>query len=116
VRERAAAFAQLEACALEHALVLEYGPGAGIGWHKDRPAFGDVIGISLLAPCTFRLRRNAGATWQRRSIVAEPRSAYLLRGEARNGWQHSIPSLDTLRYSVTFRTLRDAQSRGRSPD
>ena len=107
LRERAAAFAGLPPAALEHTLLIEYAAGAGIGWHRDRPRFGDVIGVSLLAPCTFRLRRKHGATWQRRSIVAAPRSAYLLRGPARTQWQHSIPPLATLRYSVTFRTVRD---------
>ena len=106
VRERAAHFAGLTPAALEHALLLDYPPGAAIGWHKDRSAFGDVIGISLLAPCTFRLRRKAGLTWERRSLIAEPRSAYLLRGPARDEWEHSIPPLDTRRYSITFRTLR----------
>ena len=107
LRERAAAFAGLSPAALEHALLIEYAAGAGIGWHRDRPQFGDVIGVSLLAPCTFRLRRKHGATWQRRSIVAAPRSAYLLRGASRTQWEHSIPLLATLRYSITFRTLRD---------
>jgi alkylated DNA repair dioxygenase AlkB len=106
LRKRAAEFASLEPSALEHALLIEYRPGAGIGWHRDRPQFGDVIGISLLAPCTFRLRRKAGTTWARRSLIAEPRSAYLLRGASRTEWEHSIPPLETLRYSVTFRTLR----------
>jgi alkylated DNA repair dioxygenase AlkB len=106
VRERAARFAGLAPVALEHALLLDYPPGAAIGWHKDRPDFGNVIGISLLAPCTFRLRRKTGSTWERRSLTAEPRSAYLLRGPARNEWEHSIPPVDTRRYSITFRTLR----------
>jgi alkylated DNA repair dioxygenase AlkB len=61
LRERAAEFASIEPPALEHALLIEYRPGAGIGWHRDRPQFGDVVGISLLAPCTFRLRRKAGS-------------------------------------------------------
>jgi alkylated DNA repair dioxygenase AlkB len=107
LRERAAEFAALEPSALEHVLLIEYQPGACIGWHRDRPQFGDVIGISLLAPCTFRLRRKAGRTWDRRSFIADPRSAYLLRGASRTEWEHSIPPLATLRYSVTFRTLRD---------
>jgi alkylated DNA repair dioxygenase AlkB len=107
LRRRAAEFAGLNPTALEHALVIEYKSGAGIGWHRDRPQFGDVIGISLLAPCTFRLRRNAGSAWERRSLTAEPRSAYLLRGASRTQWEHSVPPLETLRYSVTFRTLRE---------
>ena len=112
LRKRAADFAGLEPAALEHVLLIEYRPGAGIGWHRDRPQFGDVIGISLLAPCTFRLRRKAGATWERRSFTAASRSAYLLRGPSRIDWEHSIPPLEALRYSVTFRTLHESlQSR-----
>jgi alkylated DNA repair dioxygenase AlkB len=111
VRERAARFAGLAPAALEHALIVEYRPGAAIGWHKDRPAFDDVIGVSLLSPCTFRLRRKAGAKWERRSFTAAPRSAYLLRGPSRNEWQHSIPPLDTLRYSITFRSLAPGRNR-----
>jgi alkylated DNA repair dioxygenase AlkB len=114
VRKRAAQFAGLDPSALEHALLIEYTVGAGIGWHRDRPQFGDVIGISLLAPCTFRLRRKAGSAWERRSLTAEPRSAYLLRGASRTQWEHSIPPLDTLRYSVTFRTLRQPAPEDRS--
>jgi len=110
VRDCAAHFAGVASAALEHALILDYPPGAAIGWHKDRPAFGDVIGISLLAPCVFRLRRKTDTTWERRSLTAEPRSAYLLRGPARNEWQHSIPPVDARRYSITFRTLRETQS------
>ncbi len=105
LRERAAAVAGISPSALEHALLIEYAPGAGIGWHRDRPQFGDVIGLSLLAPCTLRLRRKRGVTWERRSIVAAPRSAYLLRGPSRTQWEHSIPPLSRLRYSITFRTL-----------
>lgn len=104
-RERAATFAQVAPTALEHALLIEYPAGAGIGWHKDRPVFGDVIGISLLAPCKFRLRRRHGKNWERRSLLAEPRSAYLLRGPSRAQWEHSIPPLETVRYSITLRTL-----------
>jgi alkylated DNA repair dioxygenase AlkB len=116
LREQAAQFAGLDPSALEHALLIEYKPGAGIGWHRDRPQFGDVIGISLLAPCTFRLRRKAGSAWERRSLTAEPRSAYLLRGVSRTEWEHSIPPLETLRYSVTFRTLRKAAQKIQGED
>jgi alkylated DNA repair dioxygenase AlkB len=108
LREQAAQFAGVEPSALEHALLIEYKPGAGIGWHRDRPQFGDVIGISLLAPCAFRLRHKTGSAWERRSLTAEPRSAYLLRGASRTDWEHSIAPLETLRYSVTFRTLHKA--------
>jgi alkylated DNA repair dioxygenase AlkB len=104
LRDRAAEFADLTPAALEHALVTEYAPGAGIGWHRDRPVFADVIGVSLLAPCRFRLRRKQGDTWQRAALDLQPRSAYLLRGSVRYEWQHSIAPMEELRYSVTFRS------------
>lgn len=107
IRARAAALAGLDAEALGHALVIEYAPGAGIGWHRDRPVFGDVVGISLLAPARLRFRRKAGEKWERTALIAEPRSAYLLKGPARAEWEHSIPPMDRLRYSVTFRALRE---------
>jgi alkylated DNA repair dioxygenase AlkB len=106
IRRRAAAWAGLEAEALEHVLLTEYAPGAGIGWHRDRPVFEDVVGLSLLAPARLRFRRKAGEKWERKALVAEPRSAYLLRGPAREEWQHSIAAMEALRYSITFRSLR----------
>lgn len=106
VRTLAAGLAGLEPEHLQQALVTEYGPGAAIGWHKDKAVFGEVVGISLLSRCTFRLRRKAGDKWQRASIIAEPGSAYLLSGPARIDWEHSIPPVDNLRYSITFRNLR----------
>ena len=109
-RQRAARFAGLDPSALEHALVTEYKPGAGIGWHKDRSVFGDVVGISLLSPCTFRLRLKSGHLWQRRKLIAEPRSVYLLRGPARTEWEHSIPGVESLRYSITFRNVLEGAS------
>jgi alkylated DNA repair dioxygenase AlkB len=107
LRKRAAKFAGLTAESLQHVLVTEYPLGAAIGWHRDRPDFEDVIGISLGAPCLFRFRRKAGPRWERASIQLQPGSAYVLRGPARWEWQHSIPPVDKLRYSVTFRSLRD---------
>ena len=107
VREKAARFAGLEPDQLQHVLVTEYSEGAAIGWHKDKAVFGDVVGVSLLSACTFRLRRKSGTKWERRSIIAEPRSVYLLRGESRTEWEHSIPGVDSLRYSLTFRNLRE---------
>lgn len=106
VRRAAAELAELPETALEQVLVTEYPPGAVIGWHKDRSVFGDVVGISLLAECRFRFRRKARAGWERRSLLLEPRSAYLLRGPSRTEWEHSIPAVESLRYSITFRTLR----------
>jgi alkylated DNA repair dioxygenase AlkB len=107
LRDRAAALAGRDPEAFVHALVIEYAPGAGIGWHRDRPVFGEVVGISLLAPAPLRFRRKAGTKWERFTLTAEPRSAYLLSGEARHQWEHSIPRLETLRYSVTLRTLKE---------
>jgi alkylated DNA repair dioxygenase AlkB len=105
LRDRAAKFAGMESAAIEHALITEYREGAAIGWHRDRPVFDDVIGVSFMSPCNFRFRRKAGAKWERRSLEVRPRSVYLLRGPSRTEWEHSIPGVDTLRYSVTFRTL-----------
>ena len=106
LRARAAEVAGLAPDAFEHVLITEYAPGAGIGWHRDRGVFEDVVGISLLAPARLRFRRKAGAKWQRAALLAEPRSAYLLRGAARGDWEHSIAPMEALRYSLTFRTLR----------
>ena len=104
---RAAAFAGLPPEAFAHALITEYAPGAGIGWHRDRPQFEDVVGLSFLSPCRFRFRlRQADGAWKRTAFTAEPRAAYLLRGPARRQWEHSIPPLQTLRYSITFRSFR----------
>jgi alkylated DNA repair dioxygenase AlkB len=106
VRDRAAAFVGLAPGQLHHVLLTEYPAGAAIGWHKDRPEFGEVVGISLLAESQFRLRRQAGSKWERWSITAEPRSIYLLRGPSRTEWEHSIPAVASLRYSITFRSVR----------
>jgi alkylated DNA repair dioxygenase AlkB len=106
LREAAAGFAGLAAEALQQVLVTEYGPGASIGWHRDKAVFAAVVGVSLLSSCHFRLRRKRGEEWERVTITAEPRSAYLLAGAARTEWEHSIPAVDTLRYSVTFRSMR----------
>ena len=107
LRNIAAQFANREPTELQQTLITEYGAGAGIGWHRDKAVYGDVVGISLLSPCVFRLRRSVGRRrWERVSIIAEPRSAYLLSGPVRDDWEHSIPSVNATRYSVTFRNLR----------
>jgi alkylated DNA repair dioxygenase AlkB len=106
LRVPAARFAGLDPEALQHVLVTEYSAGAGIGWHRDKNVFNEIVGVSLLAPCVFRLRRSIGEGWERVNVTAEPRSAYLLSGAARSEWEHSIPPVDALRYSVTFRNLR----------
>lgn len=111
VQECAAAFAGLQAGDLPHALVTEYSPGTTIGWHRDKGVFDEVVGISLLALCTFRFRRRNGTSWERYSVTAEPRSVYLLSGAARSEWEHSIPAVEALRYSITFRSLRPGIAR-----
>lgn len=95
----------LDEGAFVQALVNEYAPGAGIGWHRDRPAYEDIVGVSLLAPCVMRLRRKQAAQWRRAGAALEPGSVYRLSGEAREAWEHSIPAMTALRYSITFRTL-----------
>jgi alkylated DNA repair dioxygenase AlkB len=105
----AAAFADFKPEEFQHVLVTEYGPRAGIGWRRDKAVFGEVVGVSLLATCVLRLRRRVGERkWERLNLMAEPRSAYFLSGPARSEWEHSIPPVDTLRCSVTFRNLREA--------
>ena len=106
VRERAAAFAGLAPDRLQHVLITEYRPGAAIGWHRDRPNFGDVVGVSLVSPCTFRMRRKREAGWERAAMQLDRRSVYLMRGASRDDWEHSIPAVEELRYSITFRSLR----------
>jgi alkylated DNA repair dioxygenase AlkB len=111
LRQKAAAFAGLDAAAMQHALVTEYAPGAGIGWHRDKPMFEDVVGVSFLATGVLRFRRAAGDGWQRQSQIVQPRSAYLLRGPSRREWEHSLPPVDSLRYSVTFRSFGEGDRR-----
>ena len=88
------------------ALVIRYDPGAGIGWHRDRPQYGEVLGLSLSAPCVLRLRRRTESGFERRSVDLPPRSLYLLSGEVRHAWEHSIVPLEVTRRSITLRTLR----------
>jgi alkylated DNA repair dioxygenase AlkB len=106
LRDIAGRFAGLPSESFQQALVTEYAPGAGIGWHRDKPMFEDVVAFSLLAPCTLRLRQKEDGGWTRSSQLVAPRSVYLLRGPARFAWEHSIPPLAELRYSITFRTFR----------
>jgi DNA oxidative demethylase len=106
VRVRTAAVAAIDPGAFAEVLVTEYRPGAGIGWHRDAPPFGLVAGISLAGTCRMRFR--TGSTAERRTAATHlaPRSLYLLTGSARTQWQHTIPPTKELRYSITFRTLR----------
>jgi alkylated DNA repair dioxygenase AlkB len=107
LRDRAAAFAGIDPPALEQVLVTEYEPGAAIGWHKDKAVFDEVVGISLGASCIMRFRRPLGAKWERRNLTLDPGSAYLITGPARTDWEHSITPVPALRYSITFRTMRN---------
>lgn len=106
LQQRVAAVARVEASELSEVLVTEYTPGATIGWHRDAPPFGIVAGVSLAAPCRLRFRRERDDGWDRTEVRLEPRSLYVLSGFARTEWQHSIPPVEQLRYSITFRTLR----------
>jgi len=106
LRAKVAAVAGGEPDAFQQAMVIEYAPGAGIGWHRDRPQFEVIAGVSLLASCPFRLRRKVGKDWERTTLRPAPRSLYVLAGPARDDWEHSIPAVEALRYSVTFRTFR----------
>lgn len=105
LRMMAADFASIAEGDLVQALVTEYAPGAGIGWHRDRPEYGKVVGLSFGSKCILRFRRSDAGGWRRASKSLLPGSAYLLDGSAREDWQHSISPGDELRYSVTFRTL-----------
>ena len=106
LRERAAGLAGLGPSDFQHVLVTEYASEAGIGWHRDKAVFDEVVGISLISPCDFRFRRKRGEKWERATVAMMPRSAYVLSGPARTEWEHSIPSVDQLRYSITFRNFR----------
>jgi alkylated DNA repair dioxygenase AlkB len=102
---RAAEFAGYSANAFGQVGINEYRPGAGVGWHKDKPQFEIIVGVSLLAPATLRFRRATASGWERISHTVQPRSIYVISGEARTEWEHSVPPLESLRYSINFRTL-----------
>lgn len=110
IRTRAAAFAGLPADDLVQAMITRYDPGAGIGWHRDRPVFEHVVGVSLGAPATMRFRRRTAAGFERAAQPLPPRSAYHLSGEARHDWEHSIAEMAATRWSITLRSL---SARGR---
>jgi alkylated DNA repair dioxygenase AlkB len=105
LRVRAEEFAGLRHGEFVQALIIRYDPGAGIGWHKDRPVFEHVVGISLGAPAALRLRRRSGGRFERTSAPLTPRGVYHLSGEARHEWEHSIAAMDAARWSITFRSL-----------
>jgi alkylated DNA repair dioxygenase AlkB len=100
-------FGNLPAGSVRQILCTEYDVGVGIGWHRDKPHFDKIFGLSLGASCKFRFRRTAGDKWQRFTLTAEPRSLYMMSGDSRQVWEHSIPAVERRRYSITFRTMRD---------
>lgn len=107
-RERAARFANLDPTDLIQALLIRYDPGAGIGWHRDRPIYDHVLGISLGEPATLRFRRRRAGGFARVAVPLEPRGAYHMSGEARHEWEHSIAEMERPRWSITFRSLAEA--------
>lgn len=113
VRRRCADLAGVAETSLAEALVTRYPPGSVIGWHRDAPVFGPtVIGLSLGSACLMRFQRGTAEKRRVYEVELAPRSAYVLSGAARSSWQHSIPPVPQLRYSVTFRQLRRGAGRG----
>ncbi len=110
VRQRAATFAGVSAADLVEGMVTEYSPGAPIGWHRDAPQFGTIIGISLASVSRMRFKPYK-AEGKPVVLTLEPRSIYVMRGPARWKFQHSIPAVKELRYSITFRTLRSIEKK-----
>ena len=115
LRDRLAAWAEIEPHEFAMALINEYRPGTPIGWHRDAPQYDLIAGVSLLSPCVMRLRpyvspSKAAAEKTRGKTTHEiellPRSAYVIKAEARSAYEHSIPAVTELRYSITLRTLR----------
>ncbi len=111
LRARAAVFARVAPDDFVHVLLARYDPGAGIGWHRDRSVFDTVVGISLGAPAVLRFRRRRPGGFDRAGLDVEPRSAYLLSGPARHEWEHRLTPGETLRFSITFRTLSEKGKR-----
>jgi alkylated DNA repair protein (DNA oxidative demethylase) len=107
LRAKAAQFACLQPDELVQALLIRYDPGAGIGWHLDRPVFEHVLGISLGTPATMRFRKRKPGGFDRASVPLAPRSIYHLTGEARHEWEHSIAAMEVTRWSITFRSLSE---------
>ena len=99
-------FGDMPAGHVRQILCTEYDVGVGIGWHRDKPHFDRIFGLSLGASCKFRFRRAAAEKWERFTLPAEPRSLYMMGGESRQVWEHSIPAVEQRRYSITFRTMK----------
>jgi alkylated DNA repair dioxygenase AlkB len=107
-------FAEMPASSVRQVLCTEYDVGVSIGWHRDKPHFAEVLGLSLASACKFRFRRKTGEKWERFTLEAQPRSLYMMSDESRHNWEHSIPPVEMPRYSITFRTVAKKPDRGRS--
>lgn len=105
IKARAARFAGLTDADLVQALLIRYDPGAGIGWHRDRPVFDHVVGVSLGTTAALRFRRRTAKGFDRVTVTVSPRSVYHLSGQARHEWEHGIAAMETRRWSITFRSL-----------
>jgi alkylated DNA repair dioxygenase AlkB len=114
VRTRAGSLFNIDPRSLVQISIIEYSVGSPIGWHRDIPHFGVVVGISLGAACRIRLRkysRPRSKNLKRDEILSmelQPRSIYLMSGASRETWQHSIPRVKQLRYAIMMRTLRSS--------
>ena len=111
LRDRAADLADIEPDRFAQTLVTRYPPGAPIGWHRDAPTFGPVVvGVSLGSVCRMRFQHKQAGVRKVHEVALARGSAYVLARAVRSTWQHSIPPVPELRYSVTFRTLRRPRS------
>ncbi|HUQ25599.1 MAG TPA: alpha-ketoglutarate-dependent dioxygenase AlkB [Burkholderiales bacterium] len=109
LRDRLAAWMELSAADVAFTLINEYRPGTALGWHRDSPEYESVAGVSLGAPCRMRFRRwppSKGRSRDALELALAPRSAYIMRGAVRWRWQHCVPAVKELRYSITFRSSR----------
>lgn len=108
LQRKVAKWLDIETERVAEALITEYPPGTGIGWHRDNESFEHIVGISLSSWCRIRLRPYSWRDRGKEELVAlplEPRSAYIMQKDARYTYQHSIPKVEGLRYSITLRTL-----------
>ena len=117
LRTRAGKLFDIDPNSFSQSSIIEYSTGSPIGWHRDIAHFGVVVGISLGAACRMRFRKYHRIRAQNSkrdeilSIELQPRSIYLMSGASREIWQHSIPPVKALRYSIMMRTLRAQSSR-----
>jgi alkylated DNA repair dioxygenase AlkB len=107
LRARVAQFAGRSSTDFRQVLVTEYSPGTALAWHRDRLQYGEIVGVSLRSAATFRVRQRTADGWRRASRLVEPRSVYQMAGDVRMDWEHSIPAVESLRYSLTFRTFAE---------